>query len=58
MDPEQRKIERKLMNADENGNIVFLKFKNYFTAVPEDDLRQRVSSIGSRSVGSMQVFER
>ena len=45
------------MNADIDGKIVYKKFKNYFTAIPEDDLRDRVSSVGSKSLNSMQKFE-
>ena len=45
------------MNADKDGKIIYKKFKNYFTAVPEDDLKDRVSSNGARSMNSMQKFE-
>ena len=56
--PEQRKIENKLMGADEDGKIVFTNFKNYFTSVPEDDLKHRVSSVGGTSNVSLKNFEK
>ena len=55
--PEQRKIEHKLMNADQDSKINYRKFKNYFTAVPEEDLKHRVSSMGSSNL-SLKKFER
>ena len=58
VDPAQREIERKLMHADENGKIRYRDFKEYFTAVPEDDLKQRVSSVGCQSNMSMKQFEK
>jgi len=42
------------MEADEDGKINYRKFKKYFTAVPEDDLKQRVSSIGCQSQLSLK----
>lgn len=58
VEPEQRRLEQKLMNSDRDGKITYLKFKNYFTAVPEDDLKSRVSSIGGMSFNSsMKRFE-
>ena len=45
------------MGADEHGKINYRKFKKYFTAVPEDDLKHRVSSLGHQSNFSMQNFE-
>ena len=58
VDPSQRVIERKLLHADENGKIRYRDFKQYFTAVPEDDLKQRVSSVGHHSNVSMAKFEK
>ena len=58
VESEQRKLEQKLMNADNDGKIVYKKFKLYFTAVPEDDLKHRVSSRGTQSMNSMQNFEK
>ena len=58
VDPEQRTIERKLLHADEDGKIRYRDFKQYFTAVPEDDLKQRVSSVGCVSNVSMKQFEK
>ena len=55
VDPAQRIIERKLMGADEHGKINYRNFKHYFTAVPEDDLRDRVNSVGSQN--TMKKFE-
>ena len=46
------------MGADEDGKIVFTKFKNYFTSVPEDDLKHRVSSVGGTSNVSLKNFEK
>ena len=57
VEPEQRNIEAKLMNADQDGRITYRKFKKYFTAVPEDDLKHRVSSMGAASNMSMKKFE-
>ena len=45
------------MNADEDSKINYRKFKNYFTAVPEEDLKHRVSSMGSSNL-SLKKFER
>lgn len=57
VDPAQRDIEAKLMNADIDGKIKYRNFKKYFTAVPEDDLKSRVSSVGGGG-SSMGRFER
>jgi hypothetical protein len=46
------------MDADEEGKITFRKFKKYFTSVPEDDLKQRVSSVGTGSNLSKARFEK
>ena len=51
VEDEQRLIEQKLLGADQDGKITYRKFKNYFTAVPEEDLKRRVSSIGGASAG-------
>lgn len=55
---EQKIIERKLLNADSNGKINYRNFKKYFTEVPEDDLKERVSSVGQPSNVSMKNFEK
>ena len=57
VDPAQRIIERKLMGADEHGKINYRNFKHYFTAVPEDDLKDRVNSYGQNSTNTMKKFE-
>ena len=57
VDPAQRVIESKLMGADTFGKINYRNFKKYFTQVPEDDLKHRVSSIGQTSNLSMKNFE-
>ena len=54
----QRVIERKLLGADQDGKIIYKQFKDYFIAVPEDDLRNRVSSIGSSAGNSLKKFEK
>lgn len=46
------------MGADIDGKIVYTKFKHYFTSVPEDDLKHRVSSSGGVSNMSLKNFER
>ena len=45
------------MGADQDGKIKYSNFKNYFTAVPEDDLKHRVSSVGGYSNVSLKNFE-
>ena len=46
------------MDADDEGKINYRKFKKYFTSVPEDDLKQRVSSYGGQSNLSIRQFEK
>jgi len=46
------------MEADDDGKINYRKFKKYFTSVPEDDLKQRVSSVGCNSNFSLKQFEK
>ena len=48
------------MNADVDGKITYRKFKKYFTSVPEDDLKRRVSTMGGMysSPDAMKKFER
>jgi len=55
---EQKVIERKLLGSDQDGKINYRNFKRYFTSVPEDDLKQRVSSVGRISNASMKNFEK
>ena len=57
VDPAQRVIEAKLMGSDQFGKINYRNFKKYFTQVPEDDLKRRVSSLGATSNMSMKAFE-
>ena len=54
----QRLEEARLMEADDDGKINYRKFKKYFTSVPEDDLKQRVSSVGCNSNFSLKQFEK
>jgi hypothetical protein len=47
-----------LLGANPDGKINYRNFKKYFTSVPEDDLRERVSSVGQPSNMSMKNFEK